>query len=50
MELVEPAIIIGFAIGVSSVIIAIIQHRSQQKTTSVNVSMNILKRFENDDF
>lgn len=50
MELVEPAIIIGFAIGISSVIIAVIQHRSQQKTTSVNVSMSILKRFEDDDF
>ena len=42
--------IIGFAIGIASVIIAVVQHRSQQKTTSVNVSMSILKRFEDDDF
>lgn len=50
LELVEAVAIIGTVIGISTVIIAVQQHLSQKKATSVTVSMNLLKRFEDKDF
>jgi len=50
MELFEPAVILGIAIGASTVFLAWRHQIIQKKTNSVNVSMNLLKRFEDKDF
>jgi len=50
MELFEPALILGIAIGGSTVFLAWRQQIIQKKTTSVTVSLEMLKRLQEKDF
>ena len=50
MVLAEIGVILGIIVGGLATLIAFQQHKSQRKTTSVNISMEMLKRFSDSDF
>ena len=50
LELIEPALILSVVIGGTALYFAWKQQQFQKKITSVNISMEMLKRFREDDF
>ncbi len=50
LNMIDTALILSGTIGCIALIFARLQHVHQKKTTSVNISMEMLKRFREDDF
>lgn len=50
LEWVDSTLILGIIIGAASIIISWSRHKSAKLTASVSISLEMLKRFRDDDF